>query len=162
MKLKSLHYLWSKKDRWGSKLISWASNETTPLENTPAHVALLVNEKWVFESTYSKNVSCISYKRWKEINIETHILKCNQERDYDEVKKVFKDIKGKNYDWLGICYFIWRFLLFFAFKTSMPKKNKWEDPNAYFCCEAVGKITGSNYSMKTPAELYLELKEVLE
>lgn len=158
----TLHYIFSRKEKWGSKLISWASNKITPIENCPSHVALLVNNKWVFESTLDKNVRVISYKKWKKINIETHKLKCSQERTFQELKNVLKPLKGKKYDWLGIIYFSYRILLNFLFQVKIPKHNKLEQKNAYFCCEAVGELTKTDYSMTTPAQLYLNLKSQLE
>ena len=162
MKLKSLHYIWSIKPKWGSKMISWASNKYTPMKDCPSHVALLINEKWVFESTYKYDVNITSYKKWKKENIETQKLLCSQERHYDEIKSTMRSIKGKKYDWGGIVYFIWRFILFWIFKTPPTKKNKLENPNKYFCCEAVGKITNTDYSMTTPADIYIKLKKELE
>jgi hypothetical protein len=161
MKIK-LEYLFSYRNLIGSKLISWASNKETPLKNCPSHVALLVNEKWVFESTMSHNVSVISYKKWKEKNIESYKLLCSQDRTFEEIKNVLKPIKGKKYDVKGILYFALMFLRLIILKKPLPLINKWQDPNKYFCCEAVGTITGSNYSMFTPAKVYLSLKQQLK
>ena len=157
-----LHYLFSRKEKWGSKLIGWASNKHTPLDNTPSHVALLVNERWVFESTFEKNVNIIEYDKWKAQNIQTHRLLCSQKRTLEEIMNIMRSIKGKKYDWKGILYFTWRFMLFWLFKKDIPDENKLEQPDHYFCCEAVGKVTGMDYSMKTPAGIYIELKKELK
>lgn len=161
MKLKSLHYLFSKKDKWGSKTISWASSKLgLKLEKYPAHIALLINDKWVLESTYNNNVSVMGYKKWLKINNQTYKLKCSQERHYEEIKDLFKRMKDKKYDWMGIGYFSYRFILFLLFGCKIPDKNKWHSKNKYFCCEVIGELLGISYEMKTPAGVYKELKSI--
>lgn len=162
MKLKSLHYLFSKKDKWGANLISWASSELVNLDEFPSHVALLINEKWVFESTYNNNVSIIGYSKWLELNKETHKLKCIKERNYSEIKDLFRRLDSKKYDWGGILYFTYRFLLYFLFALKLPKINKLHNKDKYFCCEVIGELTGISYEMSTPSQVYLDLHKALK
>jgi hypothetical protein len=161
MKLKSIHYLFSRKEKWGSKLISWASEELGSEEPAPSHVALLLNERWVFESTYSNNVSIMSYSKWKEENIERYKIESTSEHYFEEVKKLYRRIEGKKYDWKGIMYFSWRVLLYIFLGLSIPKKNKWHSEDAYFCCELVGELVGISYEMSTPAHVHQSLTKSL-
>ena len=65
---------------------------------------------------------------------------------------------GKKYDWPGILYFAWRFLLHFIFKSPFPKTNKWETKSRFFCSELVGEMYGyENYSMVTPAKMCADM-----
>lgn len=158
MKVK-VHYLFSKNKKIGSRIISWGSRQLTKRKNVPSHIAILVNERWVFESTLESGVRVISYVKWKEINEEVAKIPCtNIYREYSEIKYIFKEIKGKKYDWYGVSYLGLCLVPNKLFKTSLPKENKWEKKDRYFCCEAVEKLANlSNSSMKTPVQLLDEM-----
>jgi hypothetical protein len=48
-----IDYLFSKNNKIGSRLISWAAKfENTGLEYNPSHIAILLNDTWVIESTF--------------------------------------------------------------------------------------------------------------
>ena len=64
----TLHYLFSKNEKIGSKIIRWATKHLVEAKDVPSHVALLVNERWVFESTLFTGIRVIPYKKWLEIN----------------------------------------------------------------------------------------------
>jgi hypothetical protein len=162
MKVKSLHYLFSKKDKWGSKLISWASSKMVEMDDYPAHVALLINDRWVFESTYKNNVSIMTYNKWLELNHETHKIQCNKEREYNEIKDLFRRLEGKKYDWGGIIYFAYRFILYYLFSIKLPVMNKLQSKEKYFCCEVIGELNDISYDMSLPSQVYLDLLEILK
>ena len=159
MKVK-VHYLFSKRDKWGSKLIAWGTDHMSDEPVTPSHIAILVQERWVFESTLESGVRVMSYPKWSELNDEVACIPCAQVyRDYSEIKNIFRDIKGKGYDWLGVMYFAgWIFLNRYM-KAAIPGVNKWESQDKYFCSEAVGRlINNERYSMRAPVQLLVEFR----
>jgi hypothetical protein len=155
-----LEYLFSKNDLIGSRLISWGTKDLVQ-ENVdvPSHVAVLINEKYVFESTMAQGVRCVSYKDWLTINKEVKRIPCQKERTFEEVKELFKPLKDKKYDYLGVVYFGWRVFLYKFFKITKPTVNKWNSKSKYFCCEVIGKLTGVDYQMISPVELMVELSK---
>lgn len=149
----SLAYLFSKNDKIGSKLISWATlrlaKETT---NIPSHIAILVNNKWIFESTLASGIRIVSYKDWLTINTQTHCIPA-EPIEYEKIKQLFKSLKGKKYDYMGIVYFGWRILLNMCFNLRMPTKNKFQSNSRYFCSEVAGKLLNIDSQMLSPVEL---------
>lgn len=155
-----IHYLFSKNKKIGSKLISWGTGFIEPeVKNVPSHVAILVNNRWVFESTLETGVRRISYKKWLEINEEVDKIGCTQERTLSEVIEYFRSISNKKYDYQGIVYFGWRVLLKIIFKLKMPIKNRFNRKNSYFCSEVVGKMTGVDCQMTAPVSLARRILE---
>lgn len=160
MKVK-VHYLFSRNEKIGSKLISWGTAHLEPsVYNTPSHIAILVNNRWVHESTLDSGVRVISYEKWLEINEEVEKIACIKEtREYKEIKQIFKEIKDKDYDYFGVSYMGIHVASNKYFNTEIPETNKWENPDKYFCCEAVEKLTGiSSSSMKAPVQMMVELR----
>lgn len=158
MKVK-IDYLFSKNEKIGSKFIQWGTKHLSNRDNVPSHVAILVNGRWVHESTLTTGVRVISYSKWKEMNEEVAAVSCDQKlKDYNELKALYRSIRDKNYDWPGVTYCGYRIFLNKYFGSKMPEVNIWEDEDKYFCCEAVAKLTGmGNFSMKAPVELLDEL-----
>ena len=104
MKVK-IHYLFSKNKKIGSSFISWGTTHLSNRKNIPSHIALLVNERWVFESTLDTGIRVIPYKKWLEINEEVAKIACDLvKREYSEIKAIYKDIQNKKYDWLGVSF----------------------------------------------------------
>ncbi len=154
------YYLFSRNEKIGSRLISWASGLLVKdLEKIPSHMALLIEmdncqEALVFESVLEAGVRIVPYSKWKEINEECYKIECKQERTVEEIFGWVNQYWGKKYDWPGIAYFAWRFLLHFVFKADFPKENAWQSNDRYFCNELGGKIAGyTKYSMVTPAKM---------
>lgn len=157
MKVK-IHYLFSKNNKIGSKVISWATNHQYNFKITPSHVAILINDRWVFESTLFTGVRVIPYKKWVTFNDEVAKIQSSQLYDYSEIKTIYKQIQNKKYDWLGAAYLgIWLILNKF-FKTKIPKINRWESKDLYFCCEGVAIILGLSYfAMRSPADVLVDV-----
>lgn len=159
----TIHYLFSKNKLIGSKAIIWGTKHLEPnAHDTPSHVAILVNEKWVFESTLETGVRRISYKDWLEKNTEVAKYKCQTKRNLTEVLDYFRAIKNKKYDYLGVIYFGWRVGLNKFFKIKIPKENKWDKENAYFCCEVMGEMLGLDYQMTSPVQVMVQTQKILK
>lgn len=153
----TIDYLFSKNYKIGSKLISWGTKHLTNIEDVPSHVAILVNNRWVHESTLDSGVRVISYSEWLNINIEVKKI-TGKPTEYRVIKNIFKDIKNKKYDWLGVTYLGLCLIPNKAFNVKLPAVNKWQDNDKYFCTEAVEKLIGlSDCSMKSPVQLLNEL-----
>lgn len=156
-----IHYLFSKNKKIGSKLISWGTKHQHKLDETPSHVALLVNERWVFESVLESGVRVLTYKKWLSINQELVKIPCHEgTMPFEHVKQEYKKIKDKKYDWLGVIYLGYRVFLNKLFNAPIPNKNKWENKDKYFCCEAISQLTHvPYYAMRTPVDLMLHIIE---
>lgn len=154
--------IFSKNNKIGSKFISWGSSLLLRenMEIFPSHAAILIkseNKEFVLESTFLNGVRKISYEKWLEINTECYKFKFeNLEKKY--VMSKFNKLKGKKYDYLGVMYFLYAFVLNFVFKKPFPSKNPWQKKDKFFCTELVGKIVEhKNYSMVTPAKMCYDL-----
>lgn len=151
-------YIFSKNTKIGSRLISWGTkhlaNDKTRI---PSHGAILINNRWVLESTLETGVRVLTYKKWLEINQELYKIPSDI-TDYTIIKNSYKQLKNKKYDWLAVIYLTFFVLLNKYFKVDIPKQNKWQSKNNYFCLEVKGKLTNKDYSMITP----VELAEILE
>lgn len=147
--------LFSKKDKIGSHIIS---RGTKHLADVPecSHVAMLVNGRWVHESTMKTGVTIVSYDLWKKINIEVERVFLF-ETDYQLIANCYRRIKGKKYDWLGITFFALAIIPTF-FGLKLPKKNLFEDKNKYFCSEVFGYLTGMYYSMMAPCQILRSMR----
>lgn len=164
MNKKTVHYLFSKNSKIGSRLIRWGTAFLCPwvkYEDVPSHVAILVDGKWVLESTLTTGVRIIPYSTWKQINTEICKLQCLQEREFSNIKDFYRAIELKTYDYPGILYFSWRIILKKLFNIDLPKENKWQSDDKYFCSEVIGKMTGLDYQMTSPVQLQEMIKECL-
>jgi len=158
-----LQYMWSKNKKIGSRFISWGTTFLEPninLKDTPSHIAILVNERWVVESTLENGVRLVPFSWWKKHNTIVKQIPCwDNTRELKEILKVVEEHFALKYDWLGIIYFAWRVLLYILFKTKIPKENRFEHNNKYFCCEVIGKLTGENYEMTSPVTMMVNLEK---
>lgn len=150
-----VEYLFSNSNKLGSKLIAWSANfEKLGLDDNPSHVAVLLNDNLVIESTFFSGVRIIPYTKWLDINNEVARIPCaNLYRPSMDVFKELTSLWGKSYDWLGIIYFAYRYLKLALFKEKLPKVNKFQKPNSYFCTEFVAILSGCDCSMMSPAKL---------
>lgn len=165
-----VYYLFSKNDKIGSKIISWASSILLKeLKECPSHMAVLVefddssDSGIIIESTLNTGVRLIPYKNWKEINEELYKIPENSQVSYEKILSLIGSFWGKKYDWGGICYFIPRFLFKVLFNWPFPKKNAWQSDCKYFCNELGGKLAGyEGFSMVTPAKMCFDMLKDLE
>jgi hypothetical protein len=157
----NLHYLFSRNQKIGSRLISWGSSlfkeHITNLEpdKVPSHVAVLIDETYVIESTMTTGVRVIPYNKWQEKNEELYKIPCIQNKRLlvEKTKMVLFEVWGKKYDYVGIIYFTYCMIKHLVFKSCLPDKNKFERENYYFCTEFAARIGNYNYSMTTPAKM---------
>ena len=160
MRKVKLHYLFSKNKKIGSRLIAWGTKHRYPeLKDIPSHVAILIDEKWVFESTLESGVRVIGYKKWLEINTQVEKIPCTQDRTYEEVKDMFKSIKDLKYDWMGVLYLGLNLVPNKLFGRKLPENNPWASDSKYFCCEVMSKLTGIDYEMSSPVDVMVEIKK---
>lgn len=153
-----IRYIFSHNDQLGSRLISWGTwkFDSTVQSNisrdyVPSHVAVLLDNQFVIESTMLSGVRIIPYSAWKKINIELYSVP-DINRTSEFVEDHLMSIWGKRYDWLGITFFALKLLF-----KRLPKENKWQNSKTFFCTEFAGRLSGKNYSSTTPAGLYLGL-----
>lgn len=153
-----VEYVFSNNNRAGSKLIKWASSfEKLNLDTTPSHVAILLNDKMIIESTLFTGVRIAPYSKWLEINELVARIPCsNLHRPSSEVVGLLMDRWNRKYDWMGIAFFALSYLRFIVFKTRLPETNKWQNPDKDFCSEYVSILSGEDLSMKSPARILKE------
>lgn len=156
-----MRFLYSKNNKIGSRLISWAARfeNLSYKEDKPSHVALLLDNGLVIESTFKEGVRIVPFEAWSKINQTIMSIKLDVP-DTLLYKETY-GLWGKKYDWAGIIYFAICYLGLILFKRPLPHKNKWQTSNKYMCTELVGKLTDTPYHMVSPAkmlELMLEKK----
>lgn len=151
-----VEYLFSRNSKVGSKLIAWAaSHEDLELDEYPSHIAVLIDELWVLESTFESGVRLLPYKAWQEINEQLYRLPssvCSS-----KVLKVSEQIWGHKYDWKGLAYFGFCYVRHIVCGTPFPTKNKWQSERSYFCTELVARLEDKNFSMTSPARVCYEM-----
>ena len=148
-----IDYLFSRNSLIGSRLICWGSAFLTEgLEKVPSHVAILLDDSFVIESTMTSGVRVIPYNKWLEINEELYKIP-TENRTINDVKELLFEMWGKKYDKCGLFYFGWCVLKFMLFKDPIPCINRREREDYFFCTEFAGRLAGHNYSMTTPAML---------
>jgi hypothetical protein len=153
----TLDALFSSSNKIGGKIISYGTAHLAPsVKEKVSHAALLVNGRWVHESTGKSGVAVISYEKWSGIHKETARIPLSN-RPYQELADIYRSMSGKKYDYLGILFFAIAILpTFLGFK--LYSKNLLESRNKYFCSEALGKLIGRYYSMHSPVQIQEELE----
>lgn len=156
-------YLFSRRPHSiSSSLISWASSkEGFKLEAYPSHMAVLLDNTMVVESTFTTGVRIIPYSHWIKKNEELYRIPCKEIRNSQDTLNAAFRLWGKKYDWMGIMYFAWRFLGLMLLKKPLSAKNHWQSDNKYFCSEYAGSLTGQDFSMKSPAKICHEWLETM-
>lgn len=153
----TVHALFSSSPLIGAQIISKGSAHLVPeIKPTPSHVAMLINNRWVHESTGKNGVAVLSYDLWKTIHKEVGRVQL-ESRQYQEIADKYRDIKSKKYDYLGVLFLGLSIIpTFLGFK--LPKRNLWESKDKYFCCEVLGYLTNMDYDMSTPVQIFQMLK----
>lgn len=165
MRQVKVQYIFSNRELKGAQAIIWGTKHQYPnmsIEKIPSHGAVLIDSKWVFESTLDSGVRVMGYKEWSKINNEVAKIDCTATRYYEDIKAMFKESKGKKYDWFGVLYLGFHLALNKAFGKKIPKKNLLHSENKYFCLEVIGKMTGLDYQMSTPVQVMEDLLCCLE
>lgn len=160
MKIK-VEYIFSKNKKIGSKLISAGTQFLHPDSVSPSHVAILVNDKYVFESTLETGVRLIKYPEWIKHNTELKRLKCLQNWSMEQFKNILRQVRGKKYDYLGVTYLGYRLALKRLTGLKVPESNLFNHDDKYFCCEVIGKMTRVSYEMTTPIEMMYQIEKQL-
>lgn len=152
--------LFSKNNKIGSKCITWLchhQNKFSHIIETPSHVALVLQKRWVFEAVVGKGVVVQSFDKWSANNIVCHFIDLGQ-CEYQDIADEFRKIKSKPYDYIGAFYLGLCLLLNKFIRIPIPRNNLLECKRCYFCSEAVGAILNKNLSMTTPTALMCELE----
>lgn len=151
-----VHYLFSRNKKIGSRLISWASGLLVKdLEKIPSHVAVLLDEHFVMESTLKGGVKCVPYSYWKTQHEECYKILCKKTYETrEDIKESFETVYGKGYDYLAILFFAWCFVKHLLFKIPFPQENGWQSDDKFICTEFAGRLSNyKKYSMTTPAKM---------
>jgi len=152
-----IEFLFSRNEKCGSKAIclgsSFFKEQITLLDDKiPSHVAILLDDVFIIESTLSTGVRIIPISEWLKHNELLYRLPY-QSTPVETVKDLLFEMYGKKYDWKGIIYFGICMIKYYLFGTKVPLANKWEREDYFFCTEFASRLTGYNYSMTTPAKM---------
>lgn len=151
----TVHAIFSKNELIGSKIIAKGTKHLAN-ERECSHVAVLINNRWVHESTLKTGVRVISYPEWSKINKEVERVEL-EPREYSDIANECRALLKKKYDKLGLIFMaLCMPFTFIGFR--LPKRNLLESKNKYFCCEFLGKLTGRYYSMMAPIQILADLK----
>jgi hypothetical protein len=153
----SVEVLFSSNSKLGSRIIACGTAHLAPtVKEKVSHTALLINSRWVHESTGHTGVRIVSYDKWRSTQTEKARIKL-ADQEYQQLADHFRTIQGKKYDYAGIIFFCIAILpTFIGFK--LPKKNLLESKRRYFCCEVLGKLTGHYYGMSAPIQILERLR----
>lgn len=153
----TLDALFSYSPKIGAKVIAHGTKHLAPSYPKTSHVALLVNGRWVHESTGKAGVQVISYDAWAKLHTEVARVSIAA-REYQEIADKYREIKSKKYDYLGVFYLGFHVFLSY-FGAKLPAKNIWESPKKYFCCEVLAYLTGKYYGMSAPVQILADLRK---
>ena len=160
-----VQYLFSSNDLIGSKVIVWGTKHMYPelkIEEIPSHVAILIDEKWVLESTLETGVRVMGYRKWQTLNNEVAKIDCIMEARYwEDIKEMFKKLKGMDYDWAGVIYLGLWLGANKATGLTIPSDNAWHSDSKYFCCEIMAKMTELDYQMAPPVRVMMDLRQAI-
>lgn len=143
-----LSVLFTKSNKWGSRLIRWGLREPV------SHVAVQIGE-WVYHSSVagvdriSSDEFMASYEVMLQVDLNTKI---------SPVESLWQRYKDKAYDYRSILYLAWRVLLQRCIGTPIPATNPWNDKHKYLCTEFAEIIIGVDFhDTITPAGMFTKL-----
>ncbi len=142
----------------GSKMIANGTSFLSPKMPKTSHVAILINKRWVHESTGHSGVQVMSYDLWSKYHTEVYRVGL-PDMEYQTVADLFRSILGKKYDYLGVFYLGLRIAAKLIFNLNIPEENKWESSNKFFCCEVLGYLVDKNYDMMAPVQILESLRK---
>ena len=149
--------LFSSSNKIGGKIIAYGTAHLAPnVKEKVSHTALLVNKRWVHESTGKTGVQVVSYDKWCKTHKEVDRVSLGL-KEYQDIADVFRHIKGKKYDYMGILYFVFAIIPTF-FGVELPDINEWQSFDKYFCSEVLGEFTGYYYGMSAPIQILDQLR----
>ncbi len=159
-----IKYLFTNNDLIGSKLISEFTRKSWQSRNrTASHTGVLFFGLIVVHSNATNGVHIEPFYSFKKKNkIVCALRRATDKRTRNQAEIIFekycKQAYGKSYDYAGVVYFTYRIILERVFKLPLPKVNKWENPDKWFCDELMEIELGRDISMTTPNELMLEME----
>lgn len=129
------------------------------LEEIPSHVSLLFYDTMVLEAVMLKGVILNYLPTFLKPNnvLAVYELKA-KERDWWFYKKAADKYHGQGYDWRGLFWFVWVFVLYQVFGREVPKLNTSENKNKAFCNEILSIIINENTSHIDPNSMMLSLE----
>jgi len=152
----SVWIVFSRNDKAGSRLISWGSAKKTDIKKVPSHFSYCFKETYVLESRMTTGVRADEWENFKSKNDiiaifdVSEIVKLNYGKWYKYYKHLYKPIMGKAYDKAALIYLGWKVFLWKVFNRPIPKTNRKNNPNKYFCVEVFQELFGEDLSAVTP------------
>lgn len=149
----------SRNEKIGSKVIRWGTAEKGEHpDEVPSHYFMIFFRKIVLESRLESGVR-ITY--WGAFLKKNTIIKLfvpageaeKREKRGRMFSRILENTYGKAYDFMAVLYYSYRILLKKWFGKKMPKKNKWNHEDKFFCDEIYSEVSGEDMSMKSPNDL---------
>ena len=160
-----IKYLFTTRGGGASKIISEFTREKgQKRKDTPAHMSIQFFGTVLLESRLRTNVH-LTY--WGVEKKKVRVVRCYKRVDpftIDEALELLKDLLKKSYslkyDKMGVAYIGWRRFLKRYFKKPIPVKNKFDNPNRYFCNELWElEKDGVESSMLSPNDTMLKMSK---
>jgi len=143
-----------------SRLVSWGTRRKgQKIADVPSHVGFLFFDSIMIDSTLTSGVKESTYDKFKDKYriVSVVDLDITESYTYRYLENARSRILGSGYDWIAITYYSYRVVLHKFFNIPIPKKNKMNVANNYFCTEVMQVITGTDYSIVSPNDLMIEL-----
>lgn len=159
--MKGVFYFFVKKELCGAKLIRWGTKvKGQTMEETPSHMGTVMNGMWSIDATLNAGVEMDYFPEYiKEYGVVA-IFKDTEEKR--KPSQVAADMMTKSrkaaYDYGAVLYYAYRRALNKFFGIKMPKKNRWESKNSWFCNEMYELVTEGDYSMASPNDVMFEME----
>ena len=137
---------------WAIRIFTKPLAKKTPFKNIPSHTAIRKGQ-FVYESTFFSGVRILPFENWEDhvdiVGVKERSINISDA----QFEAIFVSIWGKKYDWKGILFFACSVVRHVVFAKPMPKINKWNSPNKYFCSEANGRLFKTDNQMKSPVQI---------
>lgn len=139
-----MQILFTRNDRWGSKLIRAVTGETV------SHVAIRISRFVIHSRLIDGGVTIDFYREFMRNNTVVYTIPWEI-----SIKQIDRDrYAGKSYDFGAFLYLGLRKLFPF-----LPKANLWQSTGMYMCTEFVTDVLGGTEdSLVTPGQLYEKLR----
>ena len=160
MKKEPIQFVYTNNGKWGSRTISWATREKGQrICETPSHFSILIWEWIIIESTLLYGVKPKLWSTFKDQNrILARFAPKDDKKTAANLAKANADrIRKAGYDYAAALYMGFYEVLNYYFDVEIPKENKFNSDEDFFCNEIYADQYGGDVSMKHPNSLMLKM-----
>lgn len=147
-------------NNWFSMLIRLVTRKRgQKLAEIPSHVSLLFYDTMILEAVLVKGVILNYLPTFLKPNKVLAVYSFNgRDKDSSYYKKACDHFHGQGYDFKGLIWFLWVFMLNKVLNKPAPVINRLESKNRAFCNEILSIIINENTSHIDPNSMMLALE----